>query len=186
MFDEISEKHKGYAEILENTYEQSKKAGLTPRKLKYRSLNEKDFENIFSIVDMVQATLNYDHISGGCLYVHTLLKEALSKRGYLSEVIFGDVLINNDAHMGCDLVDLKEQLNIGVDNKEQKVHCWLMLENYQFFDATLYRDFTDGVYAAEIYGYGHNELDGDSFHYKPMLAGSDFIEKTNPIHELAM
>ena len=178
MFNEIMEHHAEHRRKLVTAYDQSKDVGLAPSHLKYRPLSKNDFERIFEIIDTVQPILNYDHLSGGCLYVHTQLKEIFARHGYLSEIIFGDVIVNGNAHMGCDLAELQRQLHIGPDSSVQKVHCWLMLENYQFFDATLFRDLSDGVYAAELYGYGMTKLDGYVFHYEPILAGCDFIEKT--------
>ena len=183
MFNEITENHCEYSKKLVTTYEESKELGLNPEYFKFRPLSQKDFENIFSVIDQLQPMLNYDHISGGCLYVHNQLKNELIKHGYLSELIFGDVLINDRAYIDCSIDDLKQQLRSGIEIGKQKVHCWLMLENYQFFDATLYRDLTDGVYAAELYGYGATTLDGNLFNHEPMLAGYEFIKRTNPISE---
>ncbi|GLO60524.1 hypothetical protein MACH09_10320 [Vibrio sp. MACH09] len=180
MFEEIKEKHKKYSEQLEKAYKQSDALDLSPDILKYRHLSKQDFDKIFAIVDAVQPMLNYDHMAGACIFVHSYLKKALANYGYASELIFGDVIVNAEAHMKCNLEDLKKQLDKGISPETQKVHCWLLLENYQVFDATLFRDLSGGIYAAELYGYGYTTLDGNTFQYEPMLAGFKFVEKTNP------
>jgi hypothetical protein len=184
MFEEIQELHSDHADNLREIFHKSNKLNLCPAHLNYRKLSKQDFDNIFAVVDEMQPRLNYDHISGACLYVHTQLKDALAKKGYHSELIFGDVYVNNIAHIDCTTGLLEKQLDDGVSYTEQKIHCWLLLENYQFFDATLFRDLTNGKYAAEIYGFGENVIEGDLFKYKAMLAGKRFIEKTNPIPQL--
>lgn len=180
MFEEIQELHSDHAFNLREAFNKSNDLDLKPTQLKYRKLSKQDFGKIFDIVDKLQPKLNYDHMNGACLYVHTHLQAELAKNGYFSELIFGDVFINDSAHMGCSTTLLEKQLDAGVSHTQQKVHCWLLLESYQFFDVTLYRDLTDGKYAAEIYGYGKVSMDGNSFRYLAMLAGKNFIEKTNP------
>ena len=184
MFEEIQELHSEHADSLRDTFHKSNELNLSPICLNYRKLSKEDFDNIFSVVDELQPRLTYDHINGACLYVHTQLKDALAEKGYYSELIFGDVFVNDIPHIDCTTELLEKQLNDGVAYTEQKIHCWLLLENYQFFDATLFRDLTNGKYAAEIYGFGENTIDGKLFKYKAMLAGKSFIEKTNPIPQL--
>ncbi|KZM38790.1 hypothetical protein OA92_08730 [Marinomonas sp. SBI22] len=181
MFSEIKINHQEHVLNIEEAYSKSKKLGLSPDFLSYRKLDKNDFNNLFSIIDRLQPVMNYDHLSGACLLVHSNLKEAFAAHGYSSELVFGDIYINGEPHMGCSINTLMEQLNEGVSNKTQKVHCWLLLESGQFFDATIFRDFTGGVYAAELYGYNKSELDGYTFEFKPMLVGNGFLEKTNPI-----
>ncbi|EGR0469044.1 hypothetical protein FG064_18965 [Vibrio cholerae] len=180
MFKNIREKHEHHVMSLELALGESELLGLSPSIPDYRALTRQDMEALFQIIDSVQPKLNYDHMAGACLYVHSHLKEAFAQQGYKSELVFGDVLVNGQPHMGCDLGTLKDQLNTGVSDASQKVHCWLLLESGQFFDASLFRDITNGLYAAELYGYGNTGLDGFHFEYRPMLLGSAFISKTNP------
>jgi len=180
MFKNIREKHEQHVMRLELALSQSDSLGLSSLIPNYRVLTSQDMEALFNIIDSVQPKLNYDHMSGACLYIHSHLKEAFAQHGYKSELVFGDVLVNGQPHMGCDLSMLKEQLNCGISTTSQKVHCWLLLESGLFFDASLFRDITNGVYAAELYGFGKTGLDGFSFEYQPILLGADFITKTNP------
>ncbi|EGQ7878071.1 hypothetical protein HYO33_16300 [Vibrio parahaemolyticus] len=180
MFNTIREKHGHHVENLEFALAESVLLGLSPSIPDYRALTSQDMEVLFQIIDSVQPKLNYDLMSGACLYVHSHLKEAFARHGYKSELVFGDVLVNGEPHMGCDLDMLKKQLSNGIATASQKVHCWLLLESGQFFDASLFRDITNGIYAAELYGFGNSRLDEFRFEYEPMLLGADFIAKTNP------
>ncbi|CAK2229954.1 conserved hypothetical protein [Vibrio crassostreae] len=186
MFDEIKEKHHKHVSSLELVYSNSQQLGLTPNKLAYRPLDKNDFNKLFQIVDMLQVQLNYDHLSGACLLVHSNLKQAFAAHGYASEIIFGDVIVNGVPYMECGLKELTEQLNEGIVHASQKVHSWLLLENGQFFDVTLVRDLTDGRMAAELYCFGLHKADGNILDYKPVLAGSEFVARTNPIIQAHM
>ena len=179
MFEEIKEQYGQHVANLELAFHESNELGLSPSRLTYRKLTKYDMEKLFEIIDKVQPQLNYDHMSGACLYVHSHLKKVFAENGYDSELVFGDVLIDGELHIGCNLDILKEQIEEGPSNKPQNVHCWLLLESGQFFDASIFRDITNGIYAAELYGYGITRFDGITFEHKVMLMGSEFINKTN-------
>ncbi|MCQ8867370.1 hypothetical protein [Vibrio splendidus] len=179
MFEELKDKHAEYVSNLEKVYANSEHLSLTPKVLQYRHLDKNDFNKLFQVVDMLQAQLGYDHLSGACLLVHSNLKIAFAKHGYASEIILGDAIVNGTPYMECGLKELTEQLSDGISHKTQKVHSWLLLENGQFFDATLVRDLTDGKMAAELYCYGLHQDNGNVVEYKPYLAGSEFVIRTN-------
>lgn len=180
MFEQIKNEHSDHILNIECAFTVSTELGLSPLVLTYRALDENDFKKLFELVDKVLNKTRYDYISGGCLYVHSYLKLIFSEYGYNSELVFGDVIVNNIPYMECTLESLKEQLKNGKSSTYQDVHCWLLLENGQFFDATLYRDLTDGKYAAELYCFKSLNLNNNTFEYNPMLVGSKFIEKTSP------
>ncbi|WP_417698344.1 hypothetical protein [Psychromonas sp.] len=179
-FEEIEKKYPEHVLNILTAYKESEEVGLLPTHLNYKPLSKTDINRIFDVIDELQPKLKYDHIKGACLFAHLELKKALAKAGYLSELVFGDVIVNGHAHMGCSLNMLKDQLDIGISYDEQKVHCWLILENFQFFDITLLRDLSGGITAGELYGFGKLLVDGDSFQHLPMLVGQEFIIKTNP------
>lgn len=186
MFEDIKDNHPNHITAIKTAYSNTIELGLSAKPLKYRKLSGNDFKKLFQVVDMLQEKLNYDHEPGSCVIVHPALKQLFSRHGYLSELVFGDVLINGEPHMNCNIDTLKEQINIGTSHEYQRVHCWLLLENGQFFDATLIRDLSDGKHAGEIYNFGHTESEGNNFNYKPILVGSEFIEKTNPQRKVYM
>ncbi|EPW0962577.1 hypothetical protein ACWC1S_004604 [Vibrio parahaemolyticus] len=182
MFEELKDKHKNHVSSLEAAYSESQKLSLSPELLEYRALDKNDFNKLFQTVDMLQAQLGYDHLAGACLLVHSNLKNAFARYGYKSEIILGDAIVNGTPYMSCNLDDLKEQLAEGIEHKGQKIHSWLLLENGQFFDATIVRDLTDGKMAAELYCFDvHSDDNGNVIEYKPLLVGSDFVERTNPV-----
>ncbi|ENU5815647.1 hypothetical protein ACE34P_003247 [Vibrio fluvialis] len=182
MFEEIAKKNLKFQRELVEAYDNSIDLNLSPDPPIYRELAKSDLDKILSVVDQAQASINYDHVQGACLFAHHTLKRALQKHGYNSEIIVGDVLIDDKPYMSCKLEDLQEQLVVGKVGGYQKVHCWLLLENYFCFDVSLCRDFTNGVYAAEIWGVGTAGLiGGHNVCYKPILMGETFIERTNQI-----
>ena len=133
---------------------------------------------MFQIVDELQAQIGYDHLSGACLLVHSNLQFKFDKHGYKSELILGDAIVNGVPYMECDLEELTNQLNEGVKHATQKIHSWLLLENGQFFDATIIRDLTDGKYAAELYCYGlHTDSAGNVIEYKPVWRGRNLLQR---------
>lgn len=184
MFNEISENHSDHILAIKNAYRNNSDLDLSCDKFSYRKLDKSDFENLFRVVDSLQEKLNYDHQAGSCVFIHPILKQLFSRVGYSSELVFGDVVINGSPYMGCDISTLKDQLSEGVSYEYQRVHCWLLLENGQFFDATLLRDLTNGTQAGEFYHFGEYETQGNTFSYKPILLGEEFIKKTNPQREV--
>ncbi len=183
MLNSIKKNHPEYAKKIEQAFHNSTELGLSPKQLKHRDIDKSDFDELFKVIDSIQPILNYDHIEGACIYVHSILCKEFAKIGYLSELVFGDVLVNGVPHIECSLDVLKKQVHDGHSTKKQLVHCWLLLESGHVFDATLFRDLTNGQQAAELYGYGSTTIQDNKFEYMPMLMGSDFIKRTNPIDD---
>ena len=179
MFDKIKIDHPVYARRMDIAFKNSFDLKLSPKPLEYRKLIQSDFDKLFEVIDRLQPKLNYDQINGACLYVHSILSEEFAKIGYSTELVFGDVIVNGTPYIECDLEILKAQLKSGISQDNQLVHCWLLLENGQFFDATLFRDLTNGKQAAELYGFGSTSIQNNRLEYVPMLAGAEFIKRTN-------
>lgn len=184
MLDTIKIEYPEYANKLSLAYANSNSLGLSPKMLQYRAMDEGDFRKLYQVIDAIQPQLQYDHLHGACLMVHSILKQEFAKIGYFCELVIGDVIVNGVNYIDCNLETLTAQLEKGVSNEKQNVHCWLLLPSGQMFDATIIRDLSEGKQAAEIHGMDKIPFNGNILEYVPMLIGTDFVSKTNPIPQL--
>lgn len=187
FFEELKNKNERVANLMEKAMMRSDTVGLRYSVPKYRECTSNEIEAIYQVVDSFRNVIDYDQGKGTCILVHINVFNMLREKGVSCELVFGNVIINGKPYWDIQPEDLIDQINEGVGTGAQNVHCWILLENHNLLDCTIAREVYSNGIAGELISTGDwSDGQGNSFQHVPMLVGSEFINRTNPIDEVSM
>lgn len=161
---------------LERSIERGENWGLSPSIPIKRELTAQDKQKIYATYKLTINQIPQFMEDGMCLPVHRFIRTALLKQGIETEIIYGDVLINNRSHWNVTTKDLKRFLKAGINNLDMRIHCWLMLPDSSFVDFTIMQDFWN--VNKPMFTNGILQEDSYTLRYKPLLLGAEFTEAT--------
>ena len=110
-----------------------------------------------------------------CIPFHRMICKLLRSCGIESEIVYGDLQIDGSPHWNVTVKELKRQLKAGISDKEQRIHCWLVLPDHSFADFTIRNDLWLQPEVLQTQGVLFEE--GHTYRYIPLLMGASFIEK---------
>lgn len=173
-----------YSQAINQAFDRGSNYGLSPFNLPKESVSSSDVTLIDSLFDEAFRRHPQNFQKDRCIDACMLMLSLLWKEGIQGELILGSVFLDGSPYINTNIKYLKKELKKGLNHggRAQDVHCWIALDRKHIFDPVL------TWYTEKRPGYlldPHDVLRNEGVEYVPLLAGWEFVDRTNkhPISE---